>query len=450
MKSLTRGRIVAIDKARIWHPYTPMRRYIEEVDPVVVDRAEGMYLYDVDGTRLIDGNASWWVNIVGHNHPRLEAALILQAHRVMHCSLAGMTHEPAALLAEKLLPKCGASFSRLFFSDDGSTAVEVAIRMAYQFWKNVGRPEKRRFVTLEGAFHGETIGAASVSGSPVFHEALGDLLFDRILLPTPAAGAHSEGGAPWHEAAFAEAQRMLDERAGEIAAIIVEPLIQGAAGMLMYPASYLSRLVKAARDRDVLVICDEVFVGYGRTGTFLAEHAAGVEADLVCLAKGFSGGALPMAATVANERVFEAFRGGPEVTLWYGHSFTGNPLGCAVALETLRIIEEEMLLERQAPIAAALQRGLDAVSRHPWVRDPRRTGLVGAFTLADPTAKDERKADYLAEPGWRLYAEARKRGALLRPLGNVVYTVLPLNAEIAVVEELYGIIGESLEAAFGT
>jgi adenosylmethionine-8-amino-7-oxononanoate aminotransferase len=446
VRPLTRAQIVAIDKARIWHPYTPMQRYIEETDPIVVDRAEGMYLYDVDGARLIDGNASWWVNIVGHNHPRLVEALARQARRLLHCSLAGMVHEPAARLAERLLPKCGASFSRVFFSDDGSTAVEVAIRMAHQYWRNVGRPRKRRFVTLEGAFHGETIGAASVSGSPVFHDALAGLVFDRVLLPSPAAGAG--GGSAWPEATFAEVERRLDEGGDEIAAIVVEPLVQGAAGMLMYPPQRLARLAEAARARDVLLICDEVFVGYGRTGPFLAEHAAGVEADIVCLAKGFSGGALPMAATVASERVFEAFRGGPETTLWYGHSFTGNPLGCAVALETLAIIEEEMLLERQPPIAAALQRGLDAVARHPWVRDPRRTGLIGAFTLAAPGAAGA-GADYLAEPGWRLYAEARQRGALLRPLGNVVYTVLPLNAEIAVVDELFGIVEESLRAAFG-
>ncbi len=445
MSRETRERIVALDKALIWHPYTPMRRYVDEVDPVVVDRAEGMYLYDVNGARLIDGNASWWVNIVGHNHPRLAAALARQAGRLMHCSLAGMTHEPAALLAEKLLPKCGPSFARLFFSDDGSTAVEVAIRMAHQYWRNVGRPGKRRFVTLEGAFHGETVGAASVSGSPVFHAALGDLLFDRVLIPSPAAGA--AGGPPWHEAAFAEAERLLEERGDEIAAVVVEPLIQGAAGMLMYPPEYLSRLRDLTRARDVLLVCDEVFVGYGRTGAFLAEHLAGVEADIVCLAKGFSGGVLPIAATLATARVFEAFDGGPEVTLWYGHSFTGNPLGCAVALETLRIIEDERLVERVPEKAAALGRGLDAVSRHPWVRDPRRLGVVAAFTLADPRA-GERGADYLADPGWRLYAEARRRGALLRPLGNVVYTILPLNAEIAVIDELFGIIVESLAAVF--
>jgi adenosylmethionine-8-amino-7-oxononanoate aminotransferase len=447
--SFPRDRIVAMDKARLWHPYTPMRRYIDEVDPVVVERAEGMCLYDANGARLIDGNASWWVNIVGHNHPRLAAARGRQAAALMHCSLAGMVHEPAALLAERLLPRCGGSFARLFFSDDGSTAVEAAIRMAYQYWRNVGRPEKRRFVALEGAFHGETIGAASVSGSPVFHAALGGLVFDRVLLPSPAAAARGDDGAPWHEAAFAAAERLLAERGDEIAAIIVEPLVQGAAGMLMYPPAYLARLAAAARARDVLLICDEVFVGYGRTGTFLAEHAAGVEADIVCLAKGFSGGVLPMAATIASERVFSAFLGGPETTLWYGHSFTGNPLGCAVALETLAIIEEERLLERQAPIAAALQRGLDAVARHPWVRDPRRAGLVGAFTLADPAAGAPAGADYLAEPGWRLYTAARERGALLRPLGNVAYAVLPLNAEVAVVEELFGIVGESLRAAFG-
>lgn len=447
MTRLTREQIVAIDKRRVWHPYTPMRSYIEEIDPVVVDRAEGMHLHDVNGARLIDGNASWWVNVVGHNHPRLVEALARQAERLMHCSLAGMTHEPAALLADALLPRCGGSFARVFFSDDGSTAVEVAIRMARQYWRNVGRPAKRRFVTLEGAFHGETVGAASVSGSRLFHEALGDLLFDRVLLPSPAAAG--AGAAPWHEAAFAEASALLDARGDEIAAVIVEPLVQGAAGMLMYPPEYLARLREATAARDVLLICDEVFVGYGRTGAFLAQHRAGIEADIACLAKGFSGGVLPMAATVATERVFDAFRGGPEVTLWYGHSFTGNPLGCAVALETLRIIDDERLLERLPERIDAIARGLAAVSRHPWVKDPRQTGVIAALTLADPRAREAGGADYLAGPGWRVYAEARRRGALLRPLGNVVYAVLPLNADVAVIGELFGVLGESLTAAFG-
>lgn len=446
---LDRSRIVQMDKRMIWHPYTQMRRYIDEVDPVVVARAEGIYLYDADGTRYVDGNASWWVNVLGHNHPRLMEAIRRQTETLAHCSMAGMTHEPAVRLAEKLLPMCGGSFSRIFFSDDGSTAVEVAVRMAHQYWKNVGRPEKRRFVTLSGAFHGETVGAASVSGSKVFHEALSDLLFDRVILPSPAeAKAEAEAGrGEWHEGAFERARTILEEASGEVAAVVVEPLVQGAAGMLMYPPGYLSALRDLCRDLDVLLIADEVFVGYGRTGRFLAQHNAGVEADIVCLAKGFSGGVLPMAATLASERVFEAFLGGPDRTLWYGHSFTGNPLGCAVALETLEVYEDEDIVGGLGPRMEALQRGLDSISSHPWVTDPRRTGMIGAFTLAGPGASGE--SDYLDDSGWRFYAEARKRGAILRPMGNVVYFVLPLVITVDQIDALFDLVGDTLETVFG-
>jgi len=443
-----RERIVALDKQLIWHPYAPMRRYIDEVDPVVVERAEGIYLWDVDGTRLIDGNSSWWVNVLGHNHPRLMEALRRQTESVAHCSLAGMIHEPAVDLAEQLLPLCGESYARLFFSDDGSTAVEVAVRMAYQYWQIKGRAEKNRFVTLQGAFHGETIGAASVSGADVFHEALGPLLFDRILLPSPAQAADAGAGEEWHSQAFEQAAEILEQGAGEIAAIIVEPLVQGAAGMLMYPPEYLRRLHELCQRLDILLICDEVFVGYGRTGTFLAHRQAGFEADIICLAKGFSGGVLPMAGTVASERVFEAFLGGPEQTLWYGHSFTGNPLGCAVAKATLEVYEEDDIIGQLPEKCAAMQRGLDGLAGHEWVRDRRRTGMISAFTLVDPAAASG-KSNYLDDAGWRFFAEARKRGALMRPMGNVVYFVLPLVITVAQIEELFGIVDEALVATFG-
>jgi adenosylmethionine-8-amino-7-oxononanoate aminotransferase len=447
----TRERIVELDKRLIWHPYTPMRRYIDEVDPVVVERAEGIYLWDVDGTRLIDGNASWWVNVLGHNHPRLMEALRRQTETVAHCSLAGMIHEPAVRLAAELLPRCGESYTRLFFSDDGSTAVEVAVRMAYQYWQLAGRPDKQRFVTLQGAFHGETVGAASVSGTKLFHEALGPLLFDRIMLPSPAQTARAaagEGQADWAATAFERAAEILAADAAEIAAIIVEPLVQGAAGMLMYPPEYLQRLHELCRRLDILLIADEVFVGYGRTGSFLAHRQAGIEADIVCLAKGFSGGVLPMAGTVTTDRVFEAFLGGPEQTLWYGHSFTGNPLGCAVALATLEVFRDDRIIEQLPNKCAAMQRGLDGLADHPWVRDRRRTGMISAFTLVDPAA-DSGESNYLDDAGWRFYAEARKRGALLRPMGNVVYFVLPLTISVQQIEELFGIVDEALAATFG-
>jgi adenosylmethionine-8-amino-7-oxononanoate aminotransferase len=453
---MTREEIVALDKKLIWHPYTPMKKYVEEVDPVVVERAEGIYLYDMDGTRYVDGNASWWVNVLGHNHPRLMNALRAQTETLAHCSMAGMTHGPAVELAQKLIPLCGESLNHVFFSDDGSTAVEVAVRMAYQYWQIKGRSEKRRFVTLKGAFHGETIGAASVSGGELFHKALGPLLFDRIILPSPTgivskaeeAGVSTQSGVGWFEEPFTAAKKILEEHADEVAAIIVEPLVQGAAGMLMYSPGYLSELRALCNHLDVLLIVDEVFVGYGRTGTFLAHHQAGIEADIICLAKGFSGGVLPMAATVACDRVFDAFLGGPDETLWYGHSFTGNPIGCAVGLETLRIFDEENIVGGLSPKFDAMQRGLDSVKNHPWVRDPRRTGIITAFTLTSPRA-GESVSDYLDDAGWRFYVEARKRGALIRPMGNVVYFVLPLTITVEQIDSLFVIVRDSLEATFG-
>ncbi|MCU0661697.1 MAG: adenosylmethionine--8-amino-7-oxononanoate transaminase [Myxococcota bacterium] len=440
---LSRERIVELDKKLLWHPYTPMRRYIDEVDPVVAVEARGFHLIDANGQRLIDANGSWWVSLLGHNHPRLMAALKAQAEKLAHCAFANITHEPAVRLAEQLLPRCGKSYSRLFFSDDGSTAVEAALRMAYQYWQNLGRPEKRRFVSLEHAFHGETVGVASVSGTQVFHKVLGPLLFDCIRLPSP--GQAIRGERPWHEVAFEAARTIIDERADEMAAVIVEPLVQGAAGMLMYPAEYLTGLRRLTEERDVLLIDDEVFMGYGRAGSFLAQHQAGIEADIVCLAKGFSGGVLPMAATVVTDRVFDAFLGGPATTLWYGHSFTGNPLGAAVALEVLAVLEDERILENLGPRACALDAGLARISVHPLVRDSRRTGVVAAFTL-DPGG--ESHADYLSDLGWKLSAAARRRGALVRPLGNVVYFVPPLNAAVEDIETLFDITDAALREVF--
>ncbi len=445
---LSREEILRLDKKYIWHPYTPMKRYIQEVDPIVAQRAEGLYIYDVDGTRYFDANGSWWVNILGHNHPRLMEALRRQSEELAHCSLANVTHEPAAVLAEQLVKRCGPGFARVFYSDDGSTAVEVALRMAYQYWQLRGRPEKNRFVALSGAFHGETLGAASVSATQVFHKVLGPLLFDCIRLPSPAEPCGEKACGQWYEQAFAAAEQVLVERGGEVAGVILEPLVQGAAGMLMHPPEYLAKMRRLCDEIDALFIADEVFVGYGRTGRFLAHSHAGVSADIVCLAKGFSGGVMPMAATVTSKRVFEAFLGGASETLWYGHSFTGNPLGASVALEVLRIFEEEDLIENMGGAVAALGRGLEKLGRHPWVHNPRHHGLIGAFNLAPPGGSGA-GADYLSDAGWRLCAELKRRGVFARPLGNVMYFVLPINVRIPEIDELVGLCAQSLEAAFG-
>ncbi len=444
---MDRKRIVELDKKYIWHPYTNMDKYINQTDPIVVDKAEGFYLFDIDGTRYMDANGSWWTNIVGHNHPVLMNAIIERTKKMVHCSFAGATHKEAAMLAERLIPMCGSSFSKIFFSDDGSTAVEVAIRMARQYFINTGMPHKKRFVTLGKAFHGETVGAASVSGVDVFHNAMEGLLFDTIVLPSPGDAAKNSSQKQWYKDAFDKAQNIMRQNAHDIAAVIIEPLVQGAAGMLMYPPEYIKEMSVLCNELDILFICDEVFTGYGRTGTFLAHAQAGVEADIVCLAKGFSGGELPMAATVTNSKVFDTFLGDPSKTLWYGHSFTGNPLGCAVANATLDVFEQEKLLDIHPQKANAIKKGLESIKEHPFVHDTRQTGIITAFTLIAPSAK--RETDYLSNAGWMFYEEAKKRGALIRPLGNVVYFALPMTVTTDQIDELFDIVRKSLQAAFG-
>ncbi len=433
MKSEAREAIVAADKRHVWHPYTPMRRYIDEVDPLVIDRAEGSRLFDVDGRSYLDANASWWVASLGHGHPRLCAALSAQAARLAHTSLAGVTHAPAALLAEELSRLAPAGLTRVFFSDDGSTAVEVALKLAVQLWHNLGRPSRRRFVALDGAFHGETIGAASLGGVPIFRRPFAGVLLDCIHVASPAEG-------PEFERAFAALEAVVKRDRDEIAAVVLEPLLQGAAGMRVYAPDYL-RAARALCDaHEVLLVFDEVFTGYGRTGPMWASDLAGVAPDLLCVAKGFSGGMLPMAATLASERVFEAFLGDPDKAFYYGHSYAGNPLGAAVAREVLAIYRDERILERAAPKAERIAAAFRGFGDLPGVVRTRSLGMTGALDLAAG-------ASYLGRAGWRVYEEALRRGAYLRPLGDVVYIAPPLNIPDADLEELLGIVGESVHAA---
>jgi adenosylmethionine-8-amino-7-oxononanoate aminotransferase len=429
----TRAAIIAADKRHLWHPYTAMQRYIDETDPLVIDRAEGARLYDVDGRSYLDANSSWWVASLGHGHPRLVAALAAQAKRLAHTSLAGVTHAPAALLAEELAQVAPPGLARVFYSDDGSTAVEVALKLALHFWQNEGRPSRRRFVALDGAFHGETIGAASLGGVPIFRRPFAGVLLECIHVPSP-------GGAADHARAFAALEEVVTEGRDEIAAVVLEPLLQGAAGMLVYDAAYLRRARALCDAHDVLLVFDEVFTGYGRTGPMWAADHAGVSPDLMCVAKGFSGGMLPMAATLAQERVFRAFLGDPERAFYYGHSYCGNPLGASVAREVLAIYRDERILERAQPKAARIAAAFRSFGDLPAVAQTRALGMTGALDLSP-------RASYLGGAGWRVYEEARRRGAYLRPLGDVVYVAPPLNIPDADLDELLGIVGESVRAA---
>jgi adenosylmethionine-8-amino-7-oxononanoate aminotransferase len=431
--SRRRARIVALDKRRVWHPYTAMDRYRSEVDPIVVERAQGPFLYDLDGRRLIDANASWWVAALGHDHPRLVEALRRQAGRNCHSALAGMTHEPAAELAEALCRAAPAGLEHVFYSDDGSTAVEVALKLALQFWHQAGRPERRRFVALEGAFHGETLGVTALGGVEAFRRPFAGAVAEPLRVPSPADG--------WQRAAEALAAQ-LEGHGREVAALVLEPVVQGAAGMRVSDPAFL----RAARDlcdrHDVLLVADEVFTGYGRTGPMWAcEHAA-VVPDLLCTAKGFTGGMLPMAATLATERVERGFAGSDERAFYYGHSFCGNPLGAALALEVLRVYEDERILEAARPKAERIAVAFRELASLPGVAGTRALGMIGALDLAGG-------AGYLERGGWAVYEEALRRGAYLRPLGNVVYVTPPLNVPDAVLSELLEIVRASVAAALG-
>ena len=411
MNRPSRTQIVELDKRHVWHPYTAMGEYIEQTEPLVIDRAQGSRLYDLDGRSYIDGNSSWWTAVLGHGHPRLVDALRRQSERLCHTSLAGVTHEAAACLAAELVAVAPAGLERVFFSDDGSTAIEVAVKIALQYFQQRGLPGKTRFVALSDAFHGETLGATSLGGVELFRRPFADVMMDCIHVPPDDDG---------YERAFAVLARLLESRATQIAALVIEPMVQGAGGMRIYDARYLSAVREITARYDVLLIVDEVFTGYGRTGPMWASNHANVSADIMCVAKGFSGGVLPMAATLASGTVFEAFLGARDRALYYGHTFCGNPLGAALAREVLAIYRDEQILERAKPKAARIADVFAALAGHPGVVAPRTLGMLGALELKSGEG-------YLARSGWRVYEEALKLGAYLRPLGNVVYVAPPLN-----------------------
>jgi adenosylmethionine-8-amino-7-oxononanoate aminotransferase len=326
----------------------------------------------------------------------------------------------------------------VFFSDDGSTAVEVALKLCLQLFRNEGQPERRRFLALEGAFHGETLGAASLCGVEIFRRPFAGALMDCIFAPPPAEGGPGDG----HEAAFAALAELLERGRGEVAAVVLEPRVQGAAGMRVYDAAYLRRARALCDEHGALLVIDEVFTGYGRTGPMWACEAAGVAPDLLCVAKGFTGGMLPMAATLVTDRIFDAFLGAPDRAFYYGHSYCGNPLGAAVAREVLAVLRDEDVLARAAPKAARIAAAFAELGAIPGASRPRALGMIGALDLRPG-------AGYLGELGWRAHAEARRLGAYLRPLGDVVYIAPPLNIPDSDLDELLDIVRRSVVHALG-
>lgn len=421
----SREQIVELARRHVWPPYTSPERH-DTHDPLVIVEAEGAWLVDADGRRYLDGISSWWTCTLGHRHPRLLAALAAQAARLEHVGAGGTTHPTIAQLAAELCAVAPAGLERVHFSDDGSTAVEVAIKIAFQYWQQQGRPERTRFLALSSAYHGDTMGAVSLAGpaGDGFFAVFAPLMFEVVRAPAPG----DDGG--WARVAEAIERRLADD-GDRIAGVVVEPLLQGAGGMVMYPREVLTRVRAATHRVDTFLIADEVFTGYGRTGAMWACDLAGVAPDLLCTAKGFTAGVLPMAATLATARIYDGFRAAPDGgvrALMHGHSFCGHPLGAAVAREVLAIYRDEDIVAGVAPRAARIAAALERIAAIPGVRRTRHLGIVGAVDLGD--------GGYGGAAGPRFTDAARRRGLYLRPLGDTAYVCPPLDIALPDLETL--------------
>ncbi len=428
------------DKAAIWHPFTQMADW-EADDPLVIERGEGNYLIDTEGNRYFDGVSSLWVNLFGHGRREIDEAIRAQLGRLAHSTFLGLTHPPAVELAEKLLAVSPPGLSRVFYSDNGSTAMEIAMKMAFQYWRQNGAGEGKKdlFLALSDAYHGDTIGSVSAGGIGLFHSIFRPLLFRVQRTPSPHC-YRCPNGLSRTSCGLSCADRVEETvraSAGRLAAVIVEPMVQGAAGMLMMPEGYLSRLRAVTRECGVLLVCDEVATGFGRTGAMFACDLEGVAPDIMATAKGLTGGTLPLAATLTTEEIYRGFLGRYEEfkTFFHGHSYTANPLGCAAAIATLSIFDREAVIPRVRLLSGIMEKFLEDVARHPNVGDVRRKGLMaGIEIVADRGTKETFPPG--RKIGQRIARKARSHGVILRPLGDVVVLMPPLSSTPAEIEML--------------
>lgn len=437
------------DNRHLWHPFTAMEAYVEESAPLIVE-ADGFELIDADGKRYLDGISSLWCNVHGHRVPEIDAAIRSQLDRVSHSTLLGLGSGPSIELAARLLQRTPPGLTRVFYSDSGSTAVEAALKMAYQFHQQNGRPERTLFATIRGAYHGDTIGSVSVGSIELFHRVYGKLLFETLSVPSPVTLHRPAGFSPEQYLAHCEAEleRVLNEHGPRLAAMVVEPLVQGAAGILVHPPGYLKRVRDLTRQHGVLLIADEVAVGFGRTGTLFACEQEAIEPDLMCLAKGITGGYLPLAATLTTESIYSGFLGQPHEgrTFYHGHTFTGNALGCAAALASLELFDRRDVLSNVKGNAERIGRRLAVLRDHPHVAEIRQKGIMVGIELVRDR---EPLAAFPPElrMGHRVTLAARRRGVIIRPLGDVVVLMPAPGMPGELVEKLCDVALESINEA---
>jgi adenosylmethionine-8-amino-7-oxononanoate aminotransferase len=426
--SHTTDQLRSLDKQHIWHPFTQHKLWNGD-DHLVITDADGMYLIDSDGNRYLDGVSSLWCNVHGHRVPEIDAAIRAQLNRVAHTTMLGLTSEPAILLADRLMKIVPQNLVKVFYSDSGATATEVAFKLAAQYWHNIGRGEKREFVGFAEAYHGDTFGAMSVGRTEAFHKPYFPMLFKTHFAPTPFVYHSDTPNEPEtvKQECLDALETILREHGERIAAVCIEPIVQGAGGMIVQPGGFLHGVRYLCSKYDVLMIADEVAVGFGRTGKMFACEHESVQPDLMCVAKGITGGYLPLAATFATHKIYDAFLGDPSEgkTFFHGHTYTGNPLGCAAALASLDLFEKNDLIADVRNKSIILAELLEPLSRLPHVGDVRQKGLMVGIELVQDKAT--RKPFHpRRRMGAEICRQIRKHGIILRPLGDTIVMMPPL------------------------
>ncbi|HNQ47046.1 MAG TPA: adenosylmethionine--8-amino-7-oxononanoate transaminase [Syntrophorhabdus sp.] len=440
------------DKEYIWHPFTQMKDYMD-MNPLVIQKGEGCYLVDTSGNRYIDGVSSLWVLVHGHGKKELVDAIQKQSKTLCHSTLLGLANVPSVILAKKLIEIVPKGLSKVFYSDNGSTSVEIALKMAYQYWQQKGEKRRKRFIAFTNAYHGDTIGAVSVGGIDLFHQVYGPLLFKTFKAPSPYCyrcpmKLRQETCGMACVDAF---EKVVKKHHEETCAVIIEPLVQGAAGMILQPPGWLNAIWKIAKEYGLLFIADEVATGFGRTGNLFACEEERISPDFMCVAKGITGGYLPLAATLSTEEVFNGFLGQFDEfkTFFHGHTYTGNPIACAVAVESINLFKKEGLLQKLQQKTAILKNSLDRFKELTHVGEVRQKGFMVGIELVK-SRKTKRSYAPGDKIGQKVIWEARKRSVIIRPLGDIIVLMPPLAIDRPTLEELVDVTYESIKAVTGS
>ena len=448
---ISKDDLIALDKRYIWHPFTQMKDYMG-MEPLVIEKGDGCFLVDVEGNKYIDGVSSLWVLVHGHGKKELLGAIEKQSKILCHSTLLGLANVPSIILAKKLIEIVPRGLSRVFYSDNGSTSVEIALKMAYQYWQQKGKKRKKRFISFTNAYHGDTIGSVSVGGIDLFHQVYGPLLFKTFKAPSPYCyrcplKLNQETCGLACVEVF---KKVVEAHHEEACAVIIEPLVQGAAGMILQPPGWLHEIWKIAKEHNLLFITDEVATGFGRTGNMFACEEEKIFPDFMCVAKGITGGYLPLAATLSTKEVFNGFLGQFDEfkSFFHGHTYTGNPLACAVAVENIDLFKKEKLLRKLQQKISLLQKGLERFTGLSHVGEVRQKGFMVGIELVK-SRKTKRPYPSGEKIGQKVIWEARKRGVVIRPLGDVIVLMPPLAIDKPTLEKLVDVTYESIKAVTG-